>query len=87
MLCIAMCYGGEPVKRFATGETARLIYVSSSSANPAKMSGVGFPKSAVFEFGEQQFSKLREAWDSGNRSQMERLVLELKPLRQRVCRG
>ena len=87
MLCIAMCYGGEPVKRFVTGETARLVYVSSSRASPAKMSGVGFPKRAVFEFGEQQFSKLREAWDSGNHPQLERLVLELKPLHQGVCRG
>ena len=61
MECIAMCYGDVPVRRFVTGRTARLTYITSSRKSANRFSGVGFPNGAVFEFDERVFEALCRA--------------------------
>ena len=80
MLCIAMCYGDKPERRFVTGQTTRLTYVSSSMQKTKTLSGVGFPKDAVLEFEETIFMKLIDAWKRGDSSALAEHKKALRPI-------
>jgi len=84
MLCIAMCYGDRPERRFVTGRRGRLTYVSASKENSTDCSGVGFPNDAVFEFDERLFESLRAAWAKGDRNEIAKLKGVLKPMAPRL---
>lgn len=68
MYVIAKAYGGEPLRRIATGHAHGLTYVVNpeavENAEVAPLSGVGFPDAAVFAFDESLFVQLRVAWES-----------------------
>ena len=81
MYCNAMAYGDVPLKRFVTGETRRLVYVSSSNAKAAPKSGVGFPHRAVYKYDESVFERLRAARTKSDSQEFERLKRQLTPWR------
>lgn len=69
MLVIAKAYGGEPLRRIATGHQRGLTYVVNphvvENSDVEPLSGVGFPDSAVFRFDDNLYGEMRTAWDEG----------------------
>ena len=81
MHCIAMAYGDRPLRRFITGQTRKLIYVSSSDADTAPKTGVGFPHCAVYKFDQALLEQLCAARTNGDSREFEKLKSQLTPWR------
>ena len=71
MRVIAKAYKDKPLDRVVTGESGKVIYLRNPSAfgstNPPPLSGVGFPRWAVFEHDDRLFESLDAAWTAGDR--------------------
>ncbi len=63
---IARAYGGEPLKRIATGVGKGLVYVANPALLRALETGeslpVGFPDRDVFEFDPEAYRALAGEW-------------------------
>src|SRR5689334_22350866 len=83
-LCIAKAYDDRPLCRAVVGVTKQVVYLLDPSRLSAsalhRKAGVGFPHNCVFEFENPLFSKLLDAYDSGDRARLGELWGQLHPL-------
>jgi hypothetical protein len=84
MHCIARAYRDEPLERYVTGRSARVVYVANPSALDAgglqgKL-GIGFPPRCVFRFEKSLFDRLLAALESGDSHQLRTLWGEAQTL-------
>jgi hypothetical protein len=83
MLVIAKGYGDIPLERVVTGTTQRVVYLRNPSArdakNPPPMSGVGFPRWAVFQHDSALFESMAEAWRAGDQESLSHLWESAQP--------
>jgi hypothetical protein len=74
MYCIARAFRDEPLRRLVVGSAHRVIFVLNpdlpQAAGGSEEAGVGFPVDAVYEFDEGLFTKLRDAYDRGDRAEL-----------------
>jgi hypothetical protein len=82
MRAIARAYGDEPLDRIVTGASGRVVYLINPSSvgatKPEPLSGVGFPRWAVFEYDSQLLESLIAAWDAGNNETLQKLWSEAR---------
>jgi hypothetical protein len=84
--CIAMAYGEEPLDRLAVYDGGAGPFIVNPSYEYAikdgSEMGVRFPQRCLFEADSQLFSRLRAAFDSGNREVLVSLWNEAMPLKR-----
>lgn len=80
--CIAMSYGGAPLRRNVVGAAKKVIYLSNEPAEQTdieKIVSVGFPREFVFQNDEALYKQLEDAAAAGNREELDRLWSEARP--------
>lgn len=72
MICLAMAYMGEPLRRSVVGRNKKVVFLSNLStidshgvSNP---SCIGFPPNCVFEYENSLYDKLLDAYESSDSS-------------------
>jgi len=88
MRVIARAYGDEPLQRIVTGSCGNLVYLINPSLDNANgirpLSGVGFPKSSIYEFELATFESLCLAWRSGDPERLRRAWGMTTPMEEGV---
>jgi hypothetical protein len=82
MRVLARAYGDRPLEREVVGSYEKGFYLIDPSSEYAKtdpLSGVGFPRSYVFEFDESLFEKLQLAFANSAQTELARLWASAHP--------
>lgn len=83
MRVIARAYGDEPLDRTTSGESDGVVFIVNSNMNRSENlseSGVGFPRSCVYEFDSELFDSLREVFRRGDAATLEALWSKAAPI-------
>lgn len=83
MRVIARAYGDEPLDRATSGESDGVVFIVNPHMNRADTpseSGVGFPRSCVFQFDSALFDSLREVFSRGDATALETLWSKAAPI-------
>ena len=83
MRVIAKAYGGEPLDRATAGEGDGVVFIVNTTMNrsePLSETGVGFPRSCVFQFDPALFDSLQTAFSRGDAATLENLWSQAAPI-------
>jgi hypothetical protein len=83
MRVIAKAYGDEPLDRTTSGEGAGVVFLVNPDMNRSDSyseSGVGFPRSCVYQFDSALLESLRRAWADEDHTELGRLWNKATPL-------
>src|SRR4051794_17309844 len=76
MRVIARAYGNEPLDRTTSGEGEGVVFLVNPDMNRPENhseSGVGFPRSCVYQFDSALLDSLREVFNRGDEKALESL--------------
>jgi hypothetical protein len=88
MRVIARAYGDEPLDRTTSGESDGVIFIVNLELNRSdhhSETGVGFPRSCVYQFDSELFDSLREVFGRGDAESLERLWSKAAPIGANVA--
>ena len=83
MRVIARAYGDEPLDRNTSGESDGVVFIVNPNMNRSddlSESGVGFPRSYVYEFDAELFDSLRKVFHCGDAATLETLWSKAAPI-------
>ena len=83
LICLAMAYQGEPLKRVVNGLRGDIIYLVREDYQQDADAGVGFPENCVFHWDAQLFDKIDKAFKAGDAESLKGSWKQAIPLKLR----